>query len=434
MNNKVNRTIIIVSSIIVSLLIALSIWVYVDEDHPFRPYLESFIQTENDTPNVDNHNNHDEDNTNNDEQNDEVPEPEPEPEPKPDEIVTLSLAAAGDFMFHSTQVSENFINPDTGKYDFSSFFADVAPIFQKADLAIANFETTTAGDAYPYSGYPQFNTPDEAIGDIRDAGLDVLVTANNHSLDTGSHGLKRTAKMMKEFNVDSIGTYEEAPESRILMKEVNGLKIAILAYTESTNGLGDQYDPDTLHSMINLMEKDLILADIEAAKEADADLIISFMHWGIEYATEPNDKQIEYAEMMAEAGVHIIFGSHPHVIQKSDFIKTDDFNTFVIYSLGNFISNQRRETLGEEFARTEDGVIVLLEVEKNITQDTLKILSVDYVPTWVSRTGTNGIYEYRVLPIERHINDDALQSIQEKLERSYEATMSKLDAVIPVTE
>src|SRR5699024_6410050 len=153
---------------------------------------------------------------------------------------------------------------------------------------------------------------------------------------------------------------------------------AILAYTESTNGLGDQFDKKTLDGMINMMDKDQIVKDIEGAKDADADLIIAYMHWGIEYADEPNETQVEFAEMLAEEGVHIIFGSHPHVIQKSDFIKSEKFDTFVIYSLGNFISNQRRETLGEDRHQTEDGVIVQLEVEKNVTQDELVIKSVEY--------------------------------------------------------
>src|SRR5699024_1991740 len=176
-------------------------------------------------------------------------------------------------------------------------------------------------------------------------------------LDTGSDGLKRTAEMMKEFKMDHVGTYDKPPSgSRFLLKEVNDLKVAILAYTESTNGLGDQFDKKTLDGMINMMDKDQIVKDIEGAKDADADLIIAYMHWGIEYADEPNETQVEFAEMLAEEGVHIIFGSHPHVIQKSDFIKSEKFDTFVIYSLGNFISNQRRETLGEDRHQTEDGV------------------------------------------------------------------------------
>src|SRR5699024_1622967 len=139
-----------------------------------------------------------------------------------------------------------------------------------------------------------------------------------------------------------------------------------------------------------------------------------------------NETQVQLAEKMADAGVHIIFGSHPHVIQKSDMIETDSFNTFVIYSLGNFISNQRAETLGDDRRQTEDGVIVQLELEKNITQDELELTSVDYVPTWVYRNEIkDGQYDYRVVPIEDYLQDDLFKDITNRMQESLDATDRK---------
>src|SRR5690625_3902976 len=122
-------------------------------------------------------------------------------------------------MFHSTQL-ESAYDSQTKTYDFKSVFEDVKPIFTEADLALANFETTTAGNAMEYTGYPIFNSPDETIDAIKDAGIDVLTTANNHSLDTGSQGLKRTVEVIREKGLSSVGTYDEKPESRVFMQEV----------------------------------------------------------------------------------------------------------------------------------------------------------------------------------------------------------------------
>ena len=126
------------------------------------------------------------------------------------------------------------------------------------------------------------------IDALKYAGIDIVATANNHSLDTGSDGLKRTVQKLNENGIDTVGTYAEKPDSRTLLKDIEGIKIAILAYTESTNGLGSNYPADQLNNMLNLMTKENILRDIEEAKHLEADFIIAFMHWGTEYMEEPN--------------------------------------------------------------------------------------------------------------------------------------------------
>jgi len=371
---------------------------------------------------------------NNNTENEEV-EPDPEPEPEPETFTDIRIAAAGDIMFHMGQV-EGAYNSSTGNYDFVPVFADVKPYFTGADLAIANYETTAAGPDRGYSGYPMFNSPDETIDAIKDAGIDVLTTVNNHSLDTGSKGLKRTVQKIREKGLISVGTYDEKPDSRVQMVDVDGINIAIIAYTESTNGLGAQYPEDELHAMMNLMEKDIIKEDINEAKELGADLIISFMHWGIEYAPEPNETQIEFAEMMTKEGVDIILGSHPHVIQKSDFLEVGGNESFVIYSMGNFVSNQRMETLGSGYEPTEDGIIVQLDIQQNDQTKETYIQNVEYVPTWVYRNKENGqsTYTYRILPVDDFINDDTIsQSFRDRMQRSFDATISKMYTT-PISE
>src|SRR5699024_3169490 len=208
------------------------------------------------------------------------------------------------------------------------------------------------------------------------------------------------------------------------------IKFAIISYTESTNGLGDQYDQTYLNSIINLMTKENISRDIKTAKEADVDFIISYMHWGQEYMTEPDGTQLDYAQFMADEGVDLILGSHPHVIQKTDVIEASDGReSFVVYSLGNFISNQRQETLGDGFANTEDGLIINFDLRKNDQTGETVITDVEYIPTWVYRHQESGrsSFTYRILPIESFLLEDEISdAYKSRMERSFESTISKM--------
>lgn len=342
----------------------------------------------------------------------------------------IQIAAAGDIMFHDTQLDSGY-DDVSNSYDFKSVFEDVKSIISTADMAIANFETTIAGNALPYTGYPIFNSPDEVVDAIQYAGFDVLTTANNHSLDTGSEGLKRTVEMLNTKGIETVGTYNNKPESRVLMKEVKGIKIAILSYTEMTNSVGTQYPPDELNAMINIMDKDRVVQDIKEAKNLGADLILTFMHWGNEYEENPNAKQIEFAQLMAQKGVDIILGSHPHVIQKSEYIEAGDQKTFVIYSMGNFISNQRLETLSSQNQHTEDGVIVQFEIRKNNQTNETTIEQVNYVPTWVYRNMEEGQskFTYRILPVEEFLNSSEIfEEFKPRMQRSLDETVAKMEA------
>lgn len=349
------------------------------------------------------------------------------PEEEPQTKTEVSLTAIGDIMFHDDQLESGLEIDDT--FDFNPMFADVKPLLSSADITLANFETTLGGSSLGFTGYPQFNSPDEVADAIQNAGVDILTTANNHSLDTRDDGLKRTAKVLQDKGFKTVGTYEKEPDSRVLTHEVNDITFAILSYTESTNGLGDQYPADELNAMINLMTKENIERDVQEAKQLNVDFIITFMHWGEEYMRKPNERQIEYANFMAELGVDLILGSHPHVIQPTDIIKTDDKETFVVYSMGNFVSNQRVETLGEDFARTEDGVIIDFTIEKNYDSEETTITNIEYTPTWVHKIidpNTNKP-AYRILPVEQFLtSDDISDDFKVRMEQSYEATMSQV--------
>lgn len=334
-----------------------------------------------------------------------------EEEPKTDEVENtkdniekMTFIAAGDLMFHDDQLKSAY-DSESDQYDFNEYFEYVKPYFENADLAIANLETTLAGDRLPYVGYPFFNSPDSVIDAIKKSGIDLVTTTNNHSFDTDLEGLQRTAKTLENHDLDYVGTYYSSPTSRIKMKQINNIDIGILAYTEMINDQNNlNMSNEELKEHINLMDKDSITQDVQEAKDNDADIIIASMHWGVEYDHEPSATQKEYAQFLADEGVDIIIGSHPHVIQPSEELESN--NTFVIYSLGNFISNQRRETLGDDLSRTEDGLIVQIEIEKNLEEDNTEITAINYIPTWVYKSEEkNGKYEYKIIPTEDFINN-----------------------------
>ena len=232
--------------------------------------------------------------------------------------------------------------------------------------------------------------------------------------------------------MDVVGTYEEAPEERHVIKDVNGIKVALLAFTESMNGMDDPYTDEEVHNMIDVISEENLTAAIDAAKADDPDIILTYMHWGPEYVEEPGDSQKHYAQFLADQGVDLIIGSHPHVLQRGETIESSDgeHEAFVAYSLGNFVSNQRLETIGEDFQPNEDGVIMHFDIEKDTASDETTVADISYTPTWVYRHSETGErpFDYEILPVEDFQGDENLpDSILERLDRSLERTNSRLN-------
>ncbi|MDO9533793.1 MAG: CapA family protein [Bacillota bacterium] len=304
---------------------------------------------------------------------------------------SIMLAAVGDIMIHSPQVSSAYVKEDN-TYDFLSNYSYVASYIQEADFAIANLETTLAGEAYVFSGYPLFNSPPELASALKQSGFDLLATANNHSLDRGLDGVLNTIEHIEEAGLNHVGT-ARSPEERergfILSR--NDIKIAFYAYTYGTNGLPIPSGRDYL---VSLIDEDLIRADVERAKNVDGvDLVIINMHWGNEYERLPSGSQREMAERLIDMGVNVIIGSHPHVIQPAEIIKTETAEGLVLYSLGNFISNQR-------WQYTDSGVIAFINILKNPALGTLQVSLHEIIPTWVNRYLENGRWKYKILPVK----------------------------------
>lgn len=299
----------------------------------------------------------------------------------------LSLLFLGDIMQHDSQISDAW-NKTLKKYDYNPCFQFVKPYTQAADLAIGNLELTLAGP--PYKGYPQFSAPDELLLALKAMGMDVLVTANNHCVDTGKKGLERTVMMLDSLRIPHTGTFVDEVaklNEHPLMVEKNGFSLAILNYTYGTNGL-----PVTKPNIVNTIDTAAIRADLKKAKALKPDVIIAFMHWGSEYQSLPSKWQKDVTEHCFKHGAKLVIGAHPHVLQPMEWRKDKD--QLVAYSLGNFVSGQRKRY-------TDGGALVTLELEKVAYTPDSTVTHIDtanYVLEWVYRT-VDAEKNYHVLPV-----------------------------------
>lgn len=343
-----------------------------------------------------------------------------------EEIIShVNLLAVGDIMFHSHQIRAAY-DSKTGGYDFLPVFKHVQKYIEGADISIANLETVIAGGDIEYSGCQRFNAPKESVKAISEAGFDIISTANNHSLDYGKKGLINTIKTIEEYEMKNIGTYTEK-ETPILVEEIDGIRLGFLSYTYALNGMDFTLSSEELTFMVNKIDESKIKNDLKKAKDLDIDLIVVYIHWGYEYHMEPSEYQIELGEKIIGWGADIILGSHPHVIQKAEILNIDGEDKFIMYSMGNFLSNQMKSSLGNPY--TEDGIMINLKLEKSSLTQKTKIVEIEYIPTWVNRYSENGMLIYEILPIEDVLNGDLdiklEDSVIERIKKSLSDTLAK---------
>lgn len=327
---------------------------------------------------------------------------ETEPENEPSVVITkkedqrFSMSVIGDIMCHNSQYKDAY-NSSTGTYDFSYVFEDIKNYVSEADIAVGNLETTFAGKERGYSNYPRFNTPEQLAYNLKDFGIDVLSTANNHSMDTNFSGIVSTLNYLDDVGISHVGTNAtQEDQNKILVKDVNGIKIAFLAFTYGTNGIPV---PSDKPFAVNLIDDDFILEQISLAKEQSPDLIFTSMHWGNEYHTKQSAEQERLANLLFANGVDVILGSHPHVLQPMEkrTITLEDGSTkdcFVIYSLGNFMSGQTK-------TNTRNSIILNMNFTKSGETGKTTIDDVSYVPIYMYRASSGSTQRYKVLDIEK---------------------------------
>lgn len=306
----------------------------------------------------------------------------------------LKLLFVGDIMGHDSQIESAQVIKDS-LYDYEPCFEFVEPYLEEADLAVANLEVTLPGKP-PYKGYPQFRSPEDLALSTRFAGFDMLVTANNHSNDAGPDGVLNTIQLLDKYDFYHTGTFQNQAERDAyypLIVYRGSFKLVFLNYTYDTNGLKTR--PPVV---VNLIDEDQIEKDMAVARAMQADAIIVVMHWGKEYQRNESSEQGKLADQLIEWGADLVIGAHPHVVQpvKEKTIRRADGSeekVVVAYSLGNFISGQRR-------VHTDGGMMFSVELAKNMQTNKTWIADHYYSLVWrYIEKNEDGGRTYRALPI-----------------------------------
>lgn len=314
----------------------------------------------------------------------------PEGETK-DSVAEITFCFVGDLMCHSPQY--NAARTPDGSYNFVPSFEYVAPYFEAADFTIGNLETTCAGAKRGYAGYPNFNAPDEYVVALKQAGFDMLVTSNNHSMDTGEEGLLRTIGVIKKNGLQYAGTFvSQQDHDSLRIVNVKGLKAGIINYTYGTNGA---YPSASHKYMLNVYDSSAVRKEIDALRKNGVDLVIALFHWGVEYRADPMwPKQDSMMRCAMASGADLIIGGHPHVVGPVTYYKTQLSKVdtgLVAWTMGNFISNQSKRY-------TDAGLILNVTLKKNTANDSVWIAGSSYVPTWVYRGTSAAKKDFVVLP------------------------------------
>ena len=324
--------------------------------------------------------------------------PLPDPVMAPDSVA-LTLIFAGDIMQHGPQIEAARSDHDS-TFNYHPCFSYVKPLVSSFDVAIANLEVTLAGA--PYSGYPQFSAPDELAVAARDAGFDILATANNHSCDRGNKGLARTLNVLDSLGIARTGTFTDSTDLlkyHPLVLSKNDITFALFNYTYGTNGL-PFYPP----AIVNLIDTNLIINDLAAVDRTKTDFVIVFFHWGNEYQSQPSLTQVKLAGLCKRHGADVIIGSHPHVLQRMEYDEPSDSlpgGFLLAYSLGNYVSNQRDRY-------RDGGAMISFTLSKTWNKKT--VINPEYHLTWVHTPIRDGKKQYYILPVRQFENDSTMDT------------------------
>ena len=326
------------------------------------------------------------------------PSPTPEPEPRSATIRSLGEIAMQLNLLQSVV--------DGNSFEFADMFSEISDVMGNADYTVADVEGTLGGTKDPSGNNAQLITPPSLIGTLQDCGVDMLMMANDHALDGGFDELKGGIENCKTVGMDYVGVAASQEEkSTPVIKEINGIKVAFLAYTETLNGYEKKTDEAAIRYGVNLVTKSNAKADIDAARSAGADVVVCYVSWGEMLNQKITDNQKLIAKILVQAGVDVIVGYGPHVVQQAMWLENTQSDgsvhrTLLMLSTGNFLSDQR-----DKFS--DSGVIFQFTIqETGSNTGTFTITNPTYIPTYVWRNQReDGKYDYRTMPVGKWLED-----------------------------
>lgn len=358
--------------------------------------------------------------------------------PIKENVNKASLLAVGDTMVYNAQLTGQY-DVSTAKYNFKNNFEYVKKYVEDADYSMVNLETTLTGNkVYRYSSYPKFNSPDELADGLKYAGFDLISTANNHAYDKGDLSIKNTLSTLKDKKLDVVGTRKNNGD-RYIVKNINNIKIGITSYSygKIINGkkyLNDVKISNEYKNSINIfdstsVDKAFNNINYTLKKMKNTDLQVVYLHWGDKYSLKENSFQQKLAQRLCDAGVDVIIGSHPHVVQPVTSIKSTDgkHEAVVAYSLGNFLSNQTRDQFSQY---TEDGLMINIDISKSSKDEEAKVEKVTCTPTWLNKyyNSKTAKYVYEIIPIADKSDLDKIDNLSEnKIKKSYNNTAAQIE-------
>ncbi|WP_067726315.1 CapA family protein [Oceanobacillus damuensis] len=330
----------------------------------------------------------------------------------------ITLSAIGDILIHSPVYNDAKVEDS---YNFLPMMEDVKTYLSSATVTIANQETMIGGASLGLSAYPSFNSPHEVGDALKNTGIDVVTLANNHTLDRGETAIQSAISHWETIDMMYTGAFKDKHDRDTLRiyETDEGIAVAFLSYTYGTNGIPV---PEGKDHLVNVIDKKRIAEEISMAKE-QADAIVLSLHFGNEYERMPNEKQKEIVQFAADQGVHAVLGHHPHVLQPTEWVTGEDGNnTFVAYSLGNFLSNQQ-----DLYQRI--GGIVTFSIKKTLsgTDELIEVHSPKFMPTYVNFRSDWS--EYKVLPMYTLTNSELAEA-----EKHYSEIKNHLSQWMPELE
>ncbi|MCX5394632.1 CapA family protein [Streptomyces sp. NBC_00094] len=295
----------------------------------------------------------------------------------------FTLVASGDVLPHDSIIRRAAQDAGGDGYDFGPMLAGVKSVVSGADLAICHMETVYGKEGGPYTGYPAFKSPPEVATALKATGYDSCSTASNHTLDDGAAGLRRTLDALDKVGIRHAGSARTADEaaSPTLLK-AGGATVAQLAYTYDTNGYPL---PEGQPWAVRLLDERQVIADARAARAAGADVVVVSVHWGTEWQTEADERQLSLGRALTAStsggrpDIDLIIGTHAHVPQAYEKVN----GTWVVYGMGDQIAGDMINHEGSFDARGNQGTLGRFTFAPPKTSGgRWEVTKAEFVPQW----------------------------------------------------